>query len=232
MRDSFPRVTRPIRIAPSILSADFARLGEQVRAIDKAGADYIHVDVMDGHFVPNITIGPMVVAALRRVTDKPLDVHLMIDNPDRYIPAFADAGADIIGVHVETCPHLHRTVQSIVAAGRRPCVVVNPATPLHSLPYVLDQLAMVLIMGVNPGFGGQAFIPAVLDKIREARAMIDERGLSEHIDIEVDGGIKLDNVAEVAAAGANVMVSGSGIFKADDYAQAIAAMRARAESAR
>lgn len=224
-------MTRPILIAPSILSADFARLGEEVRAIDVAGADYIHVDVMDGHFVPNITIGPMVVAALRQVTDKPLDVHLMIENADRYIPAFTEAGADIIGVHVEACPHLHRTVQSIVAADKKACVVVNPATPLEGLHYVLDQLSMVLIMSVNPGFGGQAFIPAVLPKIRALRQLIDERGLD--VDIEVDGGIKLDNVAEVAAAGANVMVSGSGIFKAGEvgeYAAAIAAMRERAQA--
>lgn len=222
-------MTRPILIAPSILSADFARLGDEVRAIDAAGADYIHVDVMDGHFVPNLTIGPMVVAAVRKVTDKPLDVHLMIENADRYIPAFAEAGADIIGVHVEACPHLHRTVQAIVAAGKKACVVVNPATPIAGLEYVLDQVSMVLIMSVNPGFGGQAFIPAVLPKIRDLRALIDQRGLD--IDIEVDGGIKVDNVAEVASSGANVIVSGSGIFKSGDYARAIAAMRARARSA-
>ena len=218
-----------IRIAPSILSADFARLGDEVRAIDQAGADYIHVDVMDGHFVPNLTIGPMVVAAVRSVTDKPLDVHLMIENADRYIPAFIDAGADIIGVHVEACPHLHRTVQSIVAAGRKACVVLNPATPLDGVRYVLDQLSMVLLMSVNPGFGGQAFIPAILPKIRALRALIDERGLE--VDIEVDGGIKIDNVHQVAEAGANVIVSGSGIFRADDYAGAIAAMRTNAQAA-
>lgn len=178
---------------------------------------------MDGHFVPNLTIGPMVVAAVRQVTDKPLDVHLMIQHPDRYIQAFADAGADIIGVHVEACPHLHRTVQAIVATGKKACVVVNPATPLDALPYVLDQLSMVLIMSVNPGFGGQAFIPAVLPKIQALRQMIEHRGAD--VDIEVDGGIKVDNVADVAAAGANVMVSGSGIFKAGEYGPAIAAMR-------
>ena len=145
-------MTRPILIAPSILSADFARLGDEVRAVDAAGADYIHVDVMDGHFVPNLTIGPMVVAALRKVTDKPLDVHLMIENADRYIPAFAEAGADIIGVHVEACPHLHRSVQTIIAAGKKACVVVNPATPIDGLRYIIDQLSMVLVMSVNPGF--------------------------------------------------------------------------------
>ena len=217
---------RPILSAPSILSADFARLGEEVRAIDRAGADYIHVDVMDGHFVPNLTIGPMVVAAVRKVTDKPLDVHLMIEHPDRYIPAFADAGADIIGVHAEACPHLHRTVQAIATTGKQACVAVNPATPLDSLRYVLEHLSMVLIMSVNPGFGGQAFIPAVVPKIRALRRMIDESGAE--VDIEVDGGIKVDNVADVAAAGANVIVSGSGIFKAGEYGPAIAAMRERA----
>ncbi len=222
-------MTRPILIAPSILSADFARLGEEVHAIDQAGADLIHVDVMDGHFVPNLTIGPMVVAAVRKVTDKPLDVHLMIANADQYIAAYADAGADIIGVHAEACPHLHRTVQSIRAAGKRACVVLNPATPLDGIRYVLDQLSMVLIMSVNPGFGGQAFIDAVLPKIRTLRALIDERGLD--VDIEVDGGIKIDNVAKVAAAGANVMVSGSGVFRADDYRQAISTMRERARAA-
>jgi ribulose-phosphate 3-epimerase len=221
--------TGSIAIAPSILSADFARLGEEVRAVDQAGADYIHVDVMDGHFVPNLTIGPMVVAALRRVTDKPLDVHLMIENADRYIPAFAAAGADIIGVHVEACPHLHRTVQSIIAAGKKACVVLNPATPLYNLDYVLEQLSMVLIMSVNPGFGGQEFIAEILPKIRALRALINERGLN--VDIEVDGGIKTDNVHRVAEAGANVLVSGSGIFGTGDYAATMAEMRARAQAA-
>jgi ribulose-phosphate 3-epimerase len=215
-------------IAPSILSADFARLGEEVRAVDQAGADYIHVDVMDGHFVPNLTIGPMVVEALRKVTARPLDVHLMIEDPDRYIDAFADAGADIITVHVEACPHLHRTVQSIRAAGKKAGVVINPATPLHGLEYVLDQLSMVLIMSVNPGFGGQSFIPQVLPKITRLRELIDERALD--VDIEIDGGIKVDNAGLVARAGANVLVSGSGIFGTGDYAGTIRAMRDSASS--
>ncbi len=222
-------MTPPILIAPSILSADFARLGDEVGAVAAAGADYIHVDVMDGHFVPNITIGPVVVAAVRRATDKPLDVHLMIENPDRYIGAFADAGADIIGVHVEACPHLHRTIQNIRATGKKACAVLNPATPLAALDYVLDMLSMVLLMTVNPGFGGQSFIAAVVPKIRDLRAEISRRGLD--VDIEVDGGIKVDNVATVTAAGANVIVSGSGVFKTGDYAATIAAMRDRGASA-
>jgi ribulose-phosphate 3-epimerase len=221
-------VSRPILIAPSILSADFARLGEEVRAVDQAGADYIHVDVMDGHFVPNLTIGPMVVAALRKVTARPLDVHLMIEEPDRYIEAFAGAGADIITVHVEACPHLHRTVQSIRAAGKKAGVVINPATPLHGLEYVLDQLSMVLIMSVNPGFGGQSFMPQVLPKITRLRELIDERALD--VDIEIDGGIKVENAGLVASAGANVLVSGSGIFGTDDYAGTIRAMRESASA--
>jgi ribulose-phosphate 3-epimerase len=222
-------VSRPIRIAPSILSADFARLGEEVRAVDAAGADYIHVDVMDGHFVPNLTIGPLVVEAVRRVTRKPLDVHLMIENADRYLEAYARAGADILGVHVEACPHLHRTVQAIRALGKQACVVLNPATPADSIRYVLDDVGMVLVMSVNPGFGGQSFIPQVVSKITEIRRMIDERGLE--VDIEVDGGLKTDNVDRVVAAGANVIVSGSGIFGTPDYAATIAAMRARARDA-
>lgn len=222
-------MSRQIRIAPSILSADFARLGEEVRAIDQAGADYIHVDVMDGHFVPNLTIGPTVIEALRRVTGKPLDVHLMIANADAYLERYAEAGADILGVHAEACPHLHRTVQAIRALGKRACVVLNPATPEDAVRYVLDDVSMVLVMSVNPGFGGQSFLPATLPKIAALRRMIDERGLD--VDIEIDGGIKVDNVAQVAEAGANVIVSGSGIFGAGDYAGAIAAMRARATAA-
>jgi ribulose-phosphate 3-epimerase len=222
-------VARPIQIAPSILSADFGRLAEEIRAIDAGGADLVHVDVMDGHFVPNLTIGPMIVEVARKATKLPLDVHLMISNADQYIERYAEAGADIIGVHAEACTHLHRTIQAIRAAGKRPCVVLNPATPLDALDYVLDQLAMVLIMSVNPGFGGQSFIDAVLPKIESLRARIDQRGLD--IDIEVDGGIKIDNVDRVTAAGANVIVSGSGIFGTKDYAATIRTMRDRGTAA-
>ncbi|HUS69104.1 MAG TPA: ribulose-phosphate 3-epimerase [Kofleriaceae bacterium] len=221
---------RPIAIAPSILSADFGRLGEEIRAITAAGADLIHVDVMDGHFVPNLTIGPMFVEVARKNTTVPLDVHLMITNADSYLDDYARAGADIIGVHAEACPHLHRTVQRIRDLGKRPCVVLNPATPLDAVTYVLGDVAMVLIMSVNPGFGGQKFIDAVLPKVTELRRTIDERGLD--VDIEIDGGIKVENVDRAVAAGANVIVSGSGIFGTPDYKATIAAMRARAGSVR
>ena len=219
----------PTLIAPSILSADFGRLADEVRAIEQAGADWVHVDVMDGRFVPNITIGPLVVEAVRKVTTLPLDVHLMIEDPDRYIADFARAGADIITVHVEACRHLNRVLQQIRQAGKRPSVVLNPATPLDTLDYVLGDVDMVLLMSVNPGFGGQAFIESVLPKIRELRRRLDERGLGG-VHIEVDGGIKVDNVAAVAAAGADVIVSGSGIF-GGDYRQRITAMRAAADAA-
>ena len=216
---------RPLRIAPSILSADFARLGAEIEAIAAAGADYVHVDVMDGHFVPNITIGPFVVEAVRRVTTLPLDVHLMIENADRWVGEFAKAGADLIGVHAENKPHLHRTIGAIAALGKKPCVVLNPHTPLEAIRWVLPDVAQVLIMSVNPGFGGQSFIASALDKIRLLRREIEERGLD--VDIEVDGGIKLDNIDKVVAAGANVIVSGSGIFGTPDYAKTIAAMKSR-----
>jgi ribulose-phosphate 3-epimerase len=217
-----------IKIAPSILSADFGRLADEVKAI--ATADYVHVDVMDGHFVPNLTIGPLVIEAVRRATTLPLDVHLMIEDAERWVPAFAKAGADLIGVHVEACPHLHRTLHQIRELGKRPCVVLNPATPLEAIEWVLADVAQVLVMSVNPGFGGQELIPSALDKIRRLRRMIDERGLA--VDIEIDGGVKVDNVALVCAAGANVIVSGSGVFGTKNYAATIAELRARGESAR
>jgi ribulose-phosphate 3-epimerase len=218
----------PIRIAPSILSADFGRLAEEVAAI--ATADYVHVDVMDGHFVPNLTIGPVVIEAVRRATKLPLDVHLMIEDAERWVGAYAKAGADLIGVHVEACPHLHRTVGQIRELGKLPVVVLNPATPLEAIEWVLPDVHMVLVMSVNPGFGGQKFIPSALDKIRQLRRMLDERGLT--VEIEVDGGVKVDNVAEVVRAGANVIVSGSGVFATKDYAATIAELRRRGEAAR
>jgi ribulose-phosphate 3-epimerase len=217
-----------IKIAPSILSADFSRLGADVQAVDRAGADYIHVDVMDGHFVPNITIGPLVVAALRKITDKPLDVHLMIENPDRYIPDFAKAGADIITVHQEAVPHLHRTVQLIKSLGKKAGISLNPATPVETLDVILDELDLVLVMSVNPGFGGQAFIPSALDKIRALRQRITVRGLAT--ELEVDGGVKIDNIHEVVAAGADVLVAGSAVFNTADYAATILALRENAVS--
>jgi ribulose-phosphate 3-epimerase len=216
-----------VKIAPSILSANFGRLADEVRAI--ATADYVHVDVMDGHFVPNLTIGPVVIEAVKRATALPLDVHLMIEDAERWVAAYAKAGADLIGVHAEACPHLHRTLQQIRDLGKRPCVVLNPATPLEAIEWVLGDVAQVLVMSVNPGFGGQKLIPSALDKIRQLRRMIDERGLA--IDIEIDGGIKVDNVAAACAAGANVIVSGSGVFGTSDYAATIAELRARGEAA-
>ena len=223
-------MTRPIKIAPSILSADFGRLADEVRAITAAGADYVHVDVMDGHFVPNLTIGPMVVAAIRKATTLPLDVHLMIGRPGDYIDAFAKAGADVIGVHEEACPHLHRVLQQIKNAGKRPSVTLNPHTPWDHIRYVLEDIDQVLIMSVNPGFGGQAFIPNVIPKIRDLRDEIARRGLD--VDIEVDGGIKVDNIAAVVEAGANVLVAGSAVFETSDYKATIAALRKNAEAAR
>jgi len=211
------------KIAPSILSADFSRLGEEIRAIEAGGADYVHVDVMDGHFVPNLTIGPLVVEAVRKATRLPLDVHLMIENPDRYIPAFAEAGADLITVHQETVPHLHRTVQLIRSLGKKAGVSLNPATPGASLEVILDDLDLVLVMTVNPGFGGQEFIDSCLPKISALRREIDRRKLAT--ELEVDGGIKIDNIGRVAAAGADVFVAGSAVFGSTDYAATIAALR-------
>jgi len=215
------------KIAPSILSADFTRLGEEIREVTMASADFIHVDVMDGHFVPNITIGPLVVEAARRATDLPLDVHLMITNPDAYVDDFASAGADSITVHQEAVYHLHRSIQKVRASGAKAAVSLNPATPVDTLEYVLEDLDMVLLMTVNPGFGGQSFIRAVLPKIEKLRRMIDERGL--HVEIEVDGGIGPENIGEVYAAGADVFVAGSAIFKSGDYAGTIKRMRREIE---
>ena len=211
------------KIAPSILSADFAKLGDEIRAVAAAGADWIHVDVMDGHFVPNITIGPLVVEAIRPVTDLPLDVHLMIENADRYIPDFAAAGADIIAVQTEACVHLHRTLQLIRQNDCKAGVVLNPSTPIDGLEWVLPDIDLVVLMSVNPGFGGQTFIPATLEKITRLRKMIADRGLA--IDIEVDGGVNSKTIASVAAAGANVFVAGSAIFGSEDYAATIAEFR-------
>jgi ribulose-phosphate 3-epimerase len=215
------------KIAPSILSADFCRLGEEIKAVEAAGADYIHVDVMDGHFVPNITIGPLVVDAVRKITSLPLDVHLMIENPDRYIPDFAAAGADIIVVHAEASVHLHRSIQLIKSLGKKAGVSLNPATPLNVLEYVLADLDLVLLMTVNPGFGGQSFIEECLPKIQSLRAMLDKRGLEA--ELEVDGGVKVDNIARIAHAGADVFVAGSAVFGSSDYAATIKALKAQAK---
>ena len=218
-----------VMIAPSILSADFGRLAAEIQAVEEAGADVIHVDVMDGHFVPNITIGPPVVAGIRPTTDLPLDVHLMIANPDQYLEYFADAGADWITVHVETCPHLHRTIGRIKELGKKAGAVLNPATSLSTLDFILGDLDLVMLMSVNPGFGGQSFIPSSLDKIRQLKSMIEERNLN--VGIEVDGGVGPATIAEVAAAGANIFVAGSAVYGEDDYGRIIGELRAKAGSA-
>jgi len=217
------------KIAPSILSADFTRLGEEINDVEKAGADYIHIDVMDGHFVPNITIGPMIVKAVRRVTDLPLDVHLMISEPDYFIEDFAEAGASIITVHAEALNHLHRTIHLIRDKGVRPGVVLNPATPLGVVEYVLDQLDIVVLMTVNPGFEAQKFIPEVIPKIRRLRKMVNDLNLS--LEIEVDGGIDPENIGRVSLAGADVFVAGSAIYYSKDYKETISLMRERMSEA-
>ncbi|MGM9932456.1 ribulose-phosphate 3-epimerase [Pradoshia sp.] len=212
-----------VKIAPSILSADFSKLGEEIKDVERGGADWIHIDVMDGHFVPNITIGPLIVEAIRPITKLTLDVHLMIDNPDQYIEAFAKAGADYITVHAEACTHLHRTIQLIKSFGVKAGVVLNPATPASVLEYVLEELDMVLLMTVNPGFGGQAFIPSVLDKIEQVRSMIDEKGLA--VEIEIDGGVNPETARQCVERGATVLVAGSAIYNKADRKQAIADIR-------
>ena len=217
----------PILVAPSILSADFGRLADEVRAVEAAGADVVHVDVMDGRFVPNITIGPLVVEAVRKVTKLPIDAHLMIVEPERYVEAFAKAGADLVSVHAEVSPHLHRTLQAIRAAGARPAVALNPSTPLSAVEWVLTDCEMVLVMTVNPGFGGQRYIEACTEKIRQLRALADVRNPA--LEIEVDGGVNPDTAARVGRAGANLLVAGSAVFGASDYRAAIAEIRAGAE---
>jgi ribulose-phosphate 3-epimerase len=220
----------PIRIAPSILSADFGRLAEEVRAVEAAGADYVHVDVMDGRFVPNITIGPLVVEAVRKATKLPVDVHLMIVEPERYVEQFAKAGASLISVHAEVSPHLHRTLQAIRAAGATPAVALNPSTDLSAIEWVLGDCDLVLVMTVNPGFGGQKYVEACTEKVRRLRAAADARG--QPLEIEVDGGVNPETAAKVAAAGANVLVAGTAVFGATDYRRAIAEIRAGAERGR
>jgi ribulose-phosphate 3-epimerase len=212
-----------VKIAPSILSADFARLGEEIKVVENGGADYIHVDVMDGHFVPNITIGPLIVEAIRPITKLPLDVHLMIENPDQYIEAFAKSGADFITVHVEACKHLHRTIHYIKSLGVKAGVVLNPATPIETIQHVLSDVDMVLLMSVNPGFGGQAFIPEVIQKIKTLRRIIDEKGLQ--VEIEIDGGVNEVTGRLCIEAGATVLVAGSAIYNKKDRAKAIAALK-------
>ncbi|MFP3870193.1 MAG: ribulose-phosphate 3-epimerase [Syntrophobacteria bacterium] len=217
------------KLAPSILSADFTRLGEEVAAVTAAGADYIHVDVMDGHFVPNITIGPLVVEALRRSTHLPLDVHLMISEPDRYLEDFVKAGADMVAVHVEVLPHLHRTLQRIKELGKRATVTLNPSTPLAAVEHILPEVDKILIMTVNPGFGGQNFIQTMIPKIRALRKIIDER--RPGVELEVDGGINAETIGEVARAGADVFVAGSAVFSTPDYRETLTLFRLKIREA-
>jgi ribulose-phosphate 3-epimerase len=213
-----------VKIAPSLLAADFAELAKEIRSVEESGADWLHVDVMDGKFVPNITLGPFIVEAIKRNTRLPLDVHLMIEEPERYIPDFVKAGADVISVHVEACPHLHRTLQLIRSLGAKPSVALNPHTPVSWIRHVVTDLDMVLLMTVNPGFGGQTFIPNVIPKIRELRVMLQENN-RDSVDIEVDGGINLETAALVKEAGANVLVAGSAVFRAENRAEVIRRLR-------
>lgn len=216
-----------IKLAPSILSADFARLLEDVKKVEEAGCEYLHIDVMDGHFVPNITLGPNIVKSLRKDVNMVFDAHLMIENPDMYIKDFAEAGCDIIVVHQEACKHLHRTIQNIKSYNIKAGVALNPATPIETIKYILKDVDMVLIMTVNPGFGGQSFIDSMIDKIRELKAIVDEQSLN--IDIQVDGGIKPSNVADVVKAGANVIVAGSAIFNSSDIKETVIEFRKNAK---
>ncbi len=218
------------RIAPSILSADFSRLGEEINSVEKAGADWIHIDVMDGHFVPNITIGPLIVEAAKKVTDLPLDVHLMIENPDQYVDEFIKAGSDYLTVHAEACTHLQRTLSYIRQKGCKAGVALNPATPLSCLDHVLPDLDLILLMSVNPGFGGQSFIPQTFDKIRDLKKIIDA-GQGKKIILMIDGGVKVDNIGEISAAGTDSFVAGSAIFGSENYADTIAKMRKELEKA-
>lgn len=215
-----------IKLAPSILSADFARLLEDVKKVENAGCEYLHIDVMDGHFVPNITLGPAIVKSLRKDVDMVFDAHLMIENPDNYIKDFVDAGCDIITVHQEACVHLHRTIQNIKSHGIKAGVSLNPATPIESIKHILGDVDMVLLMSVNPGFGGQSYIPFVTDKIKDLKSIIDEKGLN--VDIQVDGGVKSTNISEVVSAGANIIVAGSAIFNSDSIEGAVKALRENA----
>ena len=216
------------KLSPSILSADFSRLKDEIQAVEEAGADYIHIDVMDGHFVPNITIGPMVVEAVKKITSLPLDVHLMISDPDKYIEDFIKAGSNLLSVHVETCPHLQRTVTYIRDKGVKPAVVLNPSTALYTLEYILEEVDMVLLMTVNPGFGGQKFIPGMIPKIKKLRRLIDESQLS--IELEVDGGVNLKNIGLVSQAGADVVVAGSAVFKSADCRETVRELKKKMEN--